>query len=516
MEQVINLINPGAFIDAYIQFDPEKDYFFELSNKDFQMAEFKTNPLPGFKLEFEFPYCCEYHRRTMENCLNDFIRFPGCCENHKKLEKAPWFKKSNFYYIPIKCMLTHVYTCHCITTCIDQNDWYEAITEYIDYTLSSYGQLPEGYGAPVGLGRYIDDLKFYLNNIAKIPKEKKSKLLLHIQNEGAHDKLNKPDLRAVVSCYKEWLSIFPFQLYVFKNIKPYFENQMPVLKGPKKSNRYTGLVGMQIMEVKDMQNFLVKTTKNMIKAINALELHKTNQLGDTDQIALDILLADRELELKKYDDTLSQDSLQYRSLLADWLKAEDVFITKLKPILEKANAKINNFIKDVLDGMIELEKQDEATECIRNIKQGVAEREGDFRHWFKTFFAGRYPEAVIDAEPLKGNGRIDLKISNVFFGEKTIEFKGWWNSDKAELPKQTLGYLTSLSATGYIILVNPNKKKDIVDDYRKLICTPEMHFIPNTWIVHTFPGIEMSYYESGHQFGVSIKKLVHFVYNVYS
>ncbi len=101
------------------------------------------------------------------------------------------------------------------------------------------------------------------------------------------------------------------------------------------------------------------------------------------------------------------------------------------------------------------------------------------------------------------------------FGEKIIEFKGWWNQDTKTSPEQICSYLTDFEKDGYIFMINHLKKKEIVADYKELITKPPMNYIADSWKEHNYENTDMVYYESKHQFAVKEKTIYHFIFNVY-
>lgn len=174
-----------------------------------------------------------------------------------------------------------------------------------------------------------------------------------------------------------------------------------------------------------------------------------------------------------------------------------------------------NFISDLLDSIKILQKNDTNATCILNIRNSKPDKETSFRYWFKDFFSIRYPDAVVTAEEEKGNGRIDLKVSHKAFGDKIIEFKGWWNQDKKQSAEQLCSYLTDFEKEGYIFMINHLKKKDITEDYKFLIQKPSMNYMKDSWKEHKFENTDMVYYESKHRFAVKEKTVYHFIFNVY-
>ena len=96
-----------------------------------------------------------------------------------------------------------------------------------------------------------------------------------------------------------------------------------------------------------------------------------------------------------------------------------------------------------------------------------------------------------------------------------MEFKGWWNQDKTNLPEQICSYLTDFENEGYSFMINHLKSKDISLEYKDLITQSVTNFIADSWKEHKFENTDMIYYESRHKFGVKEKIIYHFIFNAF-
>lgn len=65
-------------------------------------------------------------------------------------------------------------------------------------------------------------------------------------------------------------------------------------------------------------------------------------------------------------------------------------------------------------------------------------------------------------------GRTDLLVSDKIDDEKVLrmEFKVWNRNDSGDIPRKPLKYFTEGERVGIVVMINPNKKKPINDDYR--------------------------------------------------
>lgn len=171
----------------------------------------------------------------------------------------------------------------------------------------------------------------------------------------------------------------------------------------------------------------------------------------------------------------------------------------------------SDFIDSILKGIKELQNQDINAECIRLVKTEQVKHEAQFRNWFKTYFSSKY--ASVNAEPEKGNGRIDLKIEDSKVNTKIIEFKGWWNNDKKQVISQISNYLTDFESDGFIIIIN-DKKKNIEKEYFEIIKSDSIKYEQNTYQVRKTES-DYKYFISHHYDNIRTKKLYHFIINVY-
>jgi len=172
-----------------------------------------------------------------------------------------------------------------------------------------------------------------------------------------------------------------------------------------------------------------------------------------------------------------------------------------------------NFISILLKATRELQEQDLKAQCIQLIKKEGKKDESSFRYWYKTYLSAIYDH--INAEPVKGNGRIDLKINDEKIGEKIIEFKGWWNNDKNQVVNQISSYLTDFANDGNIILINHTKSKDIKGEYLDIVQSNEMNYVQGSYTEKTFEKTDFKYFHTEHNDGIRTKILTHIILNIY-
>lgn len=394
----IHIINPESFLKELEDLHCGRRYIAQIDSKNFELQQSNTKPLAGFEFPEGFPDCCEGHKQLYKIGLERLVKFPDCCEEHKKLKDTAWFKKENYNYFPDKFVTTIIYTWHCISKCINNKDWYKEITDYIEYTKKSYGQFPDGFGSPLGIELYLYNLEKNIENEKEMRQEKKSKLIEFIKDYSEKIGNIEPiDINLLISKYKEWLKIFPFEISFFSHLKPAFEKTMPILKGEGTTNLYSGLTGFHLKTKDELIKTLSDLTLKILTEINTASLYQQGFLTQPKQVQLEIILANRKLELDELTKSKADKKEKYIKLLKKWLTGEKKFLKEINPLITEVSEK-KSFIDDIIDGMKQLQKDDSNVFCISNVRDNGPNKEAAFRYWFVDFFSARYQNDIITAE----------------------------------------------------------------------------------------------------------------------
>lgn len=390
----INVVNAEPVIKALQDWANGKVHLAEISAKDIEFKQTDTEPLEGYEMPKDFPYCCESHKQIFQAGADWLAKFPNCCEAHARLNKAKWFNKNNYSYLPLKLVTTVVYTFHCISKCIDNPNWYNEITHYIDYTKQSYGQLPEGFGAPVGVELYLHNVEMNIEIIKEIPEEKRSRLIKYIKDYNNKEvPAEQTDVNLLIDTYKRWLKDFPFEISFFTPLKPFFENQTPILKGKTGENIYTGLVAHKLQTQKGLVKFLISTTQSILAEINTLSLCEQGQIMDIQKARFEILNADRRLKLKVLEAMPLDDRKQYIKVLKQWFKDEKQYLKDLKEIsivkpIQTENKGQMNFSGIIYNGIKNIEnKKDLKAYFIREFKKAQRDHFYTLENFFTPLFS---------------------------------------------------------------------------------------------------------------------------------
>lgn len=135
------------------------------SADDTTATPYETEPVEGYEIPTntetgeQIPNCCQRHKGVFEVAKKWFEQFPDCCAYHREISLKPWFKKSNYNGLAEKIVKQFSYTQHLISDRIENNDWYEDITDYIEYNIDSFGH------PAIGWDVYYNVVKYHIQNV---------------------------------------------------------------------------------------------------------------------------------------------------------------------------------------------------------------------------------------------------------------------------------------------------------------------------------------------------------------
>lgn len=344
MKKQIIIHNTENFINAFNQMNCGEKPFAELSANDFEIPFTTIQPTNNYEIPIneetkeQFPYCCNFHKSIFKNSTEWFEKFPNCCEAHRKLLKAHWFNKENYNDAPLKIVQQLSFVEQHIKKQIENSDWYKDITDYIHYSISSFGQLPTGYGGQVGLHIYCGNLKHWITNTpANIPNEKRKRLIEYLESYGKPSTTKNTDLNILYSTYQKWLKEFPFELNsYFGSLKQHYEKKLFFFNGKPEVNKYSGLAKGELHTKSSLFEALINLTDNLLKQVNGDTLLDKGVISDTDKLQIELIRQERRQKLKTgYKNSSPDEGHRYRKMIKDWLKDEQIFWAKMKPVLQK-------------------------------------------------------------------------------------------------------------------------------------------------------------------------------------
>jgi len=259
--------------------------------------------------------------------------FPFCCPIHSKLVKQKYFNRQDFVNVPEMVARKIIYTINHIKNNHYKEGYYKEITEYVQYTIDSFGKMPET--EPLYLSDYFLYVIDILQQIKDINQRRKNELLKYFEafiNPSV--KGSNTDFNILIDMYQKWLNIFPFEISFFADLKPKFEKQLPIFKGTER-NKYSGKQTFIIHTKSSLVNYLLNLTNDIITQINTTSLHEKGLLSEPQKIKLELIINERKNKLKQgYVNNSKDEGQQFRKIIKEWYADEKKFIDEITPHLK--------------------------------------------------------------------------------------------------------------------------------------------------------------------------------------
>lgn len=308
----------GAYEKPFETEPPEQEYDYLNSNECVQLLkdtkQYLENRFKGLDNKNEFPFCCSEHEKLLE--INEF-------------------NKDHFLRVPEWTANKLIYTNQHISNTHKSKDYYKEITDYIDYTVESFGQVPFG-GEPLYVRYYLECVITHIERYREAITDIKANKLIEFTNSYfKHTKNTNTDFNILISTYEKWLKVFPFELSFFNKLKGHFSKSLPILKGKPEINIYTGLAKVRTHTKSSLIDVLLDLTNSLITQINSHSLYERGLLTEPDKIKLELVLTERKLKLDQgYINNSQNEEQRYRSILKEWLADEKAFINDITPMLK--------------------------------------------------------------------------------------------------------------------------------------------------------------------------------------
>lgn len=300
-----------------------------------------TQPTTG---EHDFNTCegCQNARKKLIKRLTEKFNgteqkqgFPFCCSHHSNLTKVKEFNRASFVSVPEMVADKIIYTNSHIINNHENENYYKDITDYIDYTVESFGQMPNSCGEPL----YLSDYFFYVTDLltrnTEISKERKNRLLEFLEAHQTPPTKNKnTDLNILLGTYQKWLKTFPFDISFFAELKPHFEKQLPILNGKPETNKYTGLAKVKMHTKGSLIDVLLNLTKNLLDKVNVPELRKQGAITDIQANQLEFAEAELNTKTAEITKQYSKGELKYVKALKKWLQLHKDYFKEVAPLLK--------------------------------------------------------------------------------------------------------------------------------------------------------------------------------------
>ena len=334
--------------------------------KDIESIKFCGTTVLNLQLDgaFEIPFETEptegaHDFRTCENCQKYLAKaeeilterfngtgmqkgFPYCCEPHSKLVTLKMFRREAFMGVPGMTARKILYTYNHIINHHHLDEYYKDITDYIEYTILSFGQMPHDAEA-LFLGYYIEQCINLLEKCPNVPQKKKDKILNYFKrwkSEQSSLQEQDTDLNILAATYQKWFKIFPFDISFFSELKPRFESYLPILHGTPIINKYSGSSKVKIHTKDSLIEELLDITNTIITQINSHSLYQEGKLDSPEKLKLELILNERSMKIGQgYANNSKNEEDRYRKILKEWFNDEKNFITEITPLLKSLPSK---------------------------------------------------------------------------------------------------------------------------------------------------------------------------------
>ena len=330
-------IEKSSFMFYNLSFGPIKPeesdeiFFTQLSSLSNTESSFYPYPADSYRNHVntetgqELPYCCDYHKQVIVEANNWFNVFPDCCSRHKEMSQNDWFEKAAYSYVPEKIVLLLAQTEHLITEQIENPDWEDAITSYIDYNFICF------HHYAVGLNIYLNNLeRFIFENEPTIPVNKAKIIVDHIRYIGKYYQLSESKYKFQV--LEQWIHTFPFNTSYFKSRNITNKEELIPLPFDTKTGEFKYDLTRYIINNKKVLASLLRITSIMISSTHKYD---TNLLSYSEKKELELLRDKRKLKLKYNYSLDSSKKPGYVRLLEEWLTDEIEYLREIKPLLSK-------------------------------------------------------------------------------------------------------------------------------------------------------------------------------------
>lgn len=374
---------PLFFVDKLEQIEVCGNIFYSLEGSEYRLPQkdfFITE-----KGDHNFENCqdCQKHYQKILLVFEEKVKeFPFCCDHHSKLIKMKEFNRSDFLHIPALSTDKLFHTYDFILKYIEDENWYDIISEYIYYIIDTFGAFPKDKGEPLLLSFFLD----YLKNLV-VHKLKNSKNEYKIEGfveiiktyryDSKRDKKeggNAKEFNLLLQTYNRWYKIFPFEFILFNSLKEVFSSNLPLFDKVS-YNRYLNVSLLKPVTISQLIKILEEITLSILSnnSLTISKLYEENKVDDLAYYQFQILSEQRSLKLKK---KLAPESFKtFIKSIKEWLKDEKKYIEeilKIEPFLKNPK---ENLLNDVLESCNKMQEnklfwnkhEDEKTKQILDI-----------------------------------------------------------------------------------------------------------------------------------------------------
>ena len=269
----------------------------------------------NFRLHFppeekDFPHCCEDHLASFHE-IKEWANVFLPEEDAQRLAKKTLLNLSN--------------TESFILFTFNQDDWYEEISEFIEYNIFSFGSSINH------AERYLSKLLGFMRSIQIPNNYHKGDKLSDLTFIWLKNSMFSRDLLHLRRTFDRWFYTFPFELSFLKDLKD-------------KYDLFFGIVNGDFIDF-DETAFMTEINK-MTDAIlynhNTSILHKQGLITDPAKLKFELIASQRTYKLnnENFYGQNSDSDPEYRRMIQKWFKDEIKFITYVSKLnAPKAAAK---------------------------------------------------------------------------------------------------------------------------------------------------------------------------------
>jgi hypothetical protein len=338
--------------------------FIEIPATQFKIEPYSITAPEGWVAPDGFANCCPFHKSLVKNTEDFLSIFPNCCDEHRQYARKFGVLRGSFDYLKEKVVNQMSFIEQIIETKINNEDWFEDITDYFEYNVFSFGS------PAIGLHLLRFHLILYLEKSkSNIPKYKRTKLLNYL--EPKTKQTSSPNFNVLISIYNKWLETFPFNLPYFIEIKESISKKLPIVSKINSTNRYNGLTSVKIHTEESIVFYLCELTKNLLYQIKSYEDVNKDDF-DISQRQRDLLIESRIIKNKALLLKFDKNELSYIKTIKQWFQDESDFfkefslVNDVKPKKKKkpdptsleeiADAEAISFIMQMLEDLQITEK----------------------------------------------------------------------------------------------------------------------------------------------------------------
>ncbi len=370
--------------------------------------------------------------------------FPHCCEDHLASfqETKEWanvfLPEEDAIRLAKKTLLNFANTESFILFTFNQDDWYEEISDFIEYNIFSFGSRIN-YAE-----RYLMKLGGFIKTIQIPNNYHKSRKLDDLTLLWLKNSMFSRDLFHLRRTFDRWFYTFPFELSFLKDLKD-------------KYDLFFGIVNDDFIDF-DETAFMTEINK-MTDAIlynhNTSNLYKQGLITDPAKLKFELIASQRTYKLnnENFYGQNSDSDPEYRRMIQKWFKDEIKFVT----YVSKLNAPNISEKTEVKEEQIQGAKKQNLKDVIPNT--------------FESMFSNQVA-ANASLEVLRTLEKPVINESNVYVGKNKGIIPIWIRMLKS-YPELFISSLTEIEIKDILNqkIINLNLSKDASEfrkDYKRL------------------------------------------------